>query len=486
MSRTLAVAALAAASALAAPAAAGAAAVIYDPTANTYTYFDDSAGQNEANAVTVRQVGTKLVIADTVAQRSGTNRCVVVGGTLECAAGTASLSLRLAGGSDRLDYRAPQAAFVDAGPDSDYVTAGHREGSLPRGVVTLAGGDGFDWISWFDAPSATSVTADDNVLDGIANENLLVHGFEGFHGTAFADRLWGSARADVFLGGNGDDSLAGGDGGDLFVTVDGDGADDHHGGPGVDGINYAPRSATPGVNVSLDNVANDGAPFERDNVRGNVENVTGTPGPDKLFSFSAFSTLDGLGGDDRLEGGDGPDQLIGGAGRDTLLAGLGADTVAAADREPDTIDCEQGSDVVTRDQLETKVQRCESDLVGVLRLERRALSADAGEAVPVGLSWRHPLRWKLLKSVAVHVSENGARLGTVTIDLRSGRAAASGAVGLASRGIALKRDGKLISATLPLRFEESVQGRRLQLAVEAVERSGRRQVVERAATVEVR
>lgn len=484
MSRTLAGAALAAAVVLAAPAAAGAASVGYDQANDTIVYTDVT--NSDSNQVTVKMVGTKLVISDVVAQTSSTSRCVVAGAAVECAAGTAKLSLQLLGGSDRVDWQAPQSGTISTGADSDNIAAGHRPGNLPRGLVTVDAGDGFDWISWFDAPSAVSVTADDDVLDGIAGENLLVHGVEGYAGSAFADRLWGSARADVFLGNGGDDSLAGGDGGDLFVSVESDGADDHHGGPGVDGINYGPRGAAQGVNVSLDNVANDGVPFERDNVRSNVENVTGTPGPDKLFSFSAFSTLDGGAGDDRLEGGDGPDHLIGGAGRDTLLAGPGTDTVAAADREPDTIDCEQGSDVATRDQLETKVQRCESDLVGVLRLKQRALTAAAGETTALGLSWQHPLRWKLLKSVAVHVSENGARLGTVTIDLRSGRAAASGAVDLASSRIALKRDGKLISATLPLRFDASVQGRRLQLAVEAVERSGRRQVVERAATVEVR
>jgi hypothetical protein len=485
MPRTsLAGAALAAAALLAAPAAAGAASVGYDQANNTIVYTDVT--NADSNQVTVKMVGTKLVISDVVAQTSSTSRCVVAGATVECAPGTAKVALHLLGGSDRVDWRAPQAATIDTGADSDHVAAGHRPGNLPRGLVTIVGGDGFDWISWSDAPGPTSVTADDDVLDGIAGENLLVHGFEGYQGSPFADRLWGSARADAFLGGNGDDSLAGGDGGDLFVSVDGDGADDHHGGPGIDGINYGPRSASPGVNVSLDNVANDGAPFERDNVRSNVENVFGTPGPDKLFSFAAFSTLDGGGGDDRLEGGAGPDNLVGGPGRDTLLAGLGADTVAAADGEADMIDCEQDADVVTRDRLETKVQRCESDLVGVLKLERRALTADAGETTPLALSWRHPLRWKLLKSVAVHVSEDGARLGTVTIDLRSGRAAAGGAVDLASRRIALERDGRLISATLPLRFDASVQGRRLTLAVEAVERSGRRQVVERAATVRVR
>lgn len=226
-----------------------------------------------------------------------------------------TVALRLGGGSDRVEYHLSRGGLIDTGTDGDYVVAGRRDGALPRGLVTVDTGDGLDWITWFGAPSATSLTADDNVIDGIANENLLVHNAEAFQGTDFADRLWGSARADVFLGGNGDDSLAGGDGGDLFVSIDADGADDHHGGPGIDGVNYGPRSASVGVNVSLDNVANDGVPFERDNVRSNVENVFGTPGPDKLFSFAAFSTLDGGGGDDdRLEGGAGPDNLVGGPG----------------------------------------------------------------------------------------------------------------------------------------------------------------------------
>lgn len=462
---------------------AGAASIGYDTAADTYFYVDET--NAEGNQVAVRMVGAKLVISDVVAQRTTTGRCVVAGPTVECGAGTARVAILLGGGNDRVEYRAPQAARIETGSGGDSIHAGGRDPSLPRQLVTIDGGDGFDWIEWARADRAVSVTADDDVLDGVAGENLLVRNLEGYQGSRFADRLFGSPRADVFIGNGGDDVLAGGEGGDLFVTTERDGADDHHGGPGVDGIHYGTRSGTTGVTVTLDNVADDGLPFERDQVRSNVENVTGTSFDDRLFSFGAFSTLDGGAGNDRLDGDAGPDQLIGGPGRDTLLGGSGADSISAGDSEADTIDCGPDRDVASRDRLETKVAGCESDLVGRLRLAQRALSATAGEPARIELAWRHPKRWKLLRTVTVHVSDGPARLGSLVVDPHSGRVRAEGAVRLAHRA-RLARDGGEISVALPVRFDAALQGRRLTLAVEAVEVGGRRQLIERAGTVQVR
>lgn len=474
-----------AATALAAPTAANAATISHNATTNTYTYVDDTPA-GEGNAVVARMVGSKLVISDKVAQRSTTSRCVVFNGTLECNASAARLELRLGAGQDRVDYQAPHAGLVDMGPDADYVQAGHRNPSLPRGTVTVDGGDSLDWIYWHDARGPVSVTADDNLLDGVAGEHLLVHNFEAYQGSAFDDRLWGGARADTFLANGGDDNVAGGAGGDLFIATQDDGTDDYHGGPDIDGIHYGTRSGTTGVNVSLDNVANDGVPFERDQVRSNVENITGTAGNDKLLSEGAFSTIDGGAGNDYIDGATGNDVLIGGQGRDTLIGGPGVDNLAAADREPDTLDCGTDRDLVTRDTFETKIMRCESDFVGILRLDRRAVRAAAGETTEIGLGWRHPLRWRLLRSVTLSVADGPARVGSIELDLHSGRAVASGEVRLARGRVELETEGRDVRAQLPVRFDATLQGRKLTLDVEAREHSGRRQVVQRAGTVRVR
>jgi Ca2+-binding RTX toxin-like protein len=227
-------------------------------------------------------------------------------------------------------------------------------------------------------------------------------------------------------------------------------------------------------------------PFDNDQVRSNVENITGTAGNDRILSEGANSTIDGGAGNDYIDGSTGNDVLIGGQGRDTLLGGPGVDNLVATDREPDTLDCGTESDIVNRDSFETKVMRCESDFVGVLRLDRRAIRATADEPTEIGLGWRHPLRWKLLRSVTIHVADGPARVGSIEIDLHSGRATASGAVRLARPKIELETEGRDVRAVLPVRFDATLQERKLTLAVEARERSGRRQVVERAATVRVR
>ena len=90
------------------------------------------------------------------------------------------------------------------------------------------------------------------------------------------------------------------------------------------------------VNVSLDDVANDGnaAASENDNVRTDVEDVWGGPGddhlvgndgPNKLFGDAGNDHLDGLGGDDELLGGDGSDFLDGGEDADLLQGDAGSD-----------------------------------------------------------------------------------------------------------------------------------------------------------------
>ncbi len=67
----------------------------------------------------------------------------------------------------------------------------------------------------------------------------------------------------------GNDIVAGGRGNDVFRASDG--ADDYHGGPARDTINYGHRSQP--LTIDLDNVADDGQAGEYDNVRSNVENI---------------------------------------------------------------------------------------------------------------------------------------------------------------------------------------------------------------------
>jgi hypothetical protein len=87
---------------------------------------------------------------------------------------------------------------------------------------------------------------------------------------------------------------------------------------------YAER--TKPVSVTLDGVANDGAPGENDTVT-HVENI---------FGGSAADTLVGNGQDNFLNGAEGNDTLRAQGGSDTLLGSEGADVVDGGDGTGDT------------------------------------------------------------------------------------------------------------------------------------------------------
>ncbi len=176
----------------------------------------------------------------------------------------------------------------------------------------------------------------------------------------------GGPGADRLLGGFGDDQLSGGGGNDTFddgCCIDTNpplNDDIYDGGPDTDTMIYASASAS--VTVTLDDVANDGLDAEQDNVKANVENVTGGSGSDLLTGDDDANvlnagggndnTLNGKGGNDTLtvafsatgtlSGGDGADRLIddsstpgsvlnGGAGADELSNSGLADTLNGDD-----------------------------------------------------------------------------------------------------------------------------------------------------------
>ena len=212
-----------------------------------------------------------------------------------------------------------------------------------------------------------------------------------------------SAAAPLFV-------FAAGDAGDDTLVAQGTGA--FSGGPGADFMAGGPGdrdrayylNPDVGVRVTLDGVANDGAPGEGDNVMPSIEWLVGTRvddvlignGADNVFEgFGGVDHLKGAGGDDslsgtgRFEGGPGDDNLgfwgsgptvqtppataIGGAGNDeisvrattgTVNAGPGDDTVFASG-SPQlgvTISCGPGIDIVHADAPDTVASDCETVL----------------------------------------------------------------------------------------------------------------------------
>jgi Ca2+-binding RTX toxin-like protein len=204
--------------------------------------------------------------------------------------------------------------------------------------------------------SGISINADTNKDITYANVETFVvsmtDGDDSFSGAgnavtgaAFATAItvYGGAGNDTLRGGAGDDTLDGGDGNDTFTTgAVADGNDTLIGGAGSDTADYSARTAP--LTISLDDVANDGAVGETDNVGSDIETLKGGAGDDILIGSSHADTIYGGPGNDTITGGGGNDVLYGDAGNDTFdegaasngadifNGGAGTDTVSYASR----------------------------------------------------------------------------------------------------------------------------------------------------------
>ena len=203
------------------------------------------------------------------------------------------------GGNDTVDYSSRSvrvAVFIDGGAndgtDADSNSVGEEGDNVRMDVERVFGGSGNDRLAGSNDTGFT----------------------EGFWGNGGNDLLQGLGGPDMFRGGSGADVMEGGSGTDQALF------DDHSG----------------DVNVTLDDVANDGnaAPAENDNVKSDIEEVAGGDGNDTLAGSNGPNTIDGgpgnddlkgLGGNDTLRGWDGHDFLDGGQGGDVLLGNAGND-----------------------------------------------------------------------------------------------------------------------------------------------------------------
>jgi RTX calcium-binding nonapeptide repeat (4 copies) len=160
--------------------------------------------------------------------------------------------------------------------------------------------------------------------------------------------LNGQRGDDLLRSGKGKDLLRGGDGKD---RLDGAGNRDKlDGGGGSDYAYYSSRSLN--LNISLDNVANDGEAGEKDLILFNVEHVQGGKGDDRITGNSGNNILRGGAGDDVLIGNDGNDELDGGPGTNNMSGGAGDDTFLAFNDERDTVNGGADDDTVTGDLID--------------------------------------------------------------------------------------------------------------------------------------
>jgi Ca2+-binding RTX toxin-like protein len=236
-------------------------------------------------------------------------------------------------------------------------------------------------VSIGNAKSATLAGRNDGETgeaDDVSTVEIVLGGSAGdvITGTGSANTLEGRAGNDTLSGGGGGDTLLGGGSVPLVGsgddTLDGGlGNDLYFGGDGNDTATFASRALP--VNVSIDDVANDGETGEAsefDNVTSDVENVDGGTGADTLTGSATANrlrgnagadTLTGLGGDDTLEGGTEGDTLTGGSGEDVLDGGAGDDTLNSRDNGTvDTVSCGEGTDTVNADTTDNVAADCET------------------------------------------------------------------------------------------------------------------------------
>jgi Ca2+-binding RTX toxin-like protein len=249
-------------------------------------------------------------------------------------------TVRGGGGPDVVDGGADDAESddVSGGDGDDQVRGNAGDDALAgdAGDDTLEGGGGAD--------DASGGGGNDNVTGG--------PGIDVVAGGAGNDTLDGSAigpvgedGADTVNGGEGNDAIEGGDGDDTMAG--GPGVDTMSGESGRDTVEYT--TAASSVTVTLNNRADDGERRERDNVRTDVENVSGGGVRDTFTGSRDANTLDG---------GTGEDFVDGRRGRDALLGGASVDVVRARDGRRDVVDCGQSTDFAIVDRVD-RVRRCE-------------------------------------------------------------------------------------------------------------------------------
>jgi Ca2+-binding RTX toxin-like protein len=288
-------------------------------------------------------------------------------------------SLEGRGGPDDL-HGAGGVDLLDGGNGTDTIQGGDGDdevinGAAPDGADTVMGGSGSDLSSYQDRLNALKVSLDNVADDGQAGENDDVRtsiekviggaGPDGLNGSDFdnflqggggADTVAGAAGEDTIKGDAGVDSLFGGD--DHDVIDGGAGADSMAGGPGVDTADYS--GALAGINVTIDDVANDGTPAEGDNVTSTIENVIGGRFNDNIDGNDNPNTLFGGLGTDTLRGFGESDVITGGKGTDELRGGNGPDELHAIDSTQDSLFCGANTDGYAADNIDTVNADCEN------------------------------------------------------------------------------------------------------------------------------
>jgi Ca2+-binding RTX toxin-like protein len=231
----------------------------------------------------------------------------------------------LAGGAgdDRL-YAAANADGADTFVgDEGSDTADYSARTAPL-ELTLANGAAAEANDGLPGEGDDLTQTMENVVGGRANDVLVGNGSPNeLRGGPGNDRIAsgpaGTCATDA-------DRLFGDEGDDVFeLGAASDCADRVSGGAGYDVATYHDRATA--VTVRHDDVANDGAPGEGDDIRTDVEEIVGGNGNDTLSGGNVAVRILGCGGDDTLTGSPLADSLSGGPGADVVSGLAGDDTL---------------------------------------------------------------------------------------------------------------------------------------------------------------
>jgi hypothetical protein len=309
-----------------------------------------TAGGGTANDVSVfLDQNNEITVVDDagIVEIPGDGCTVFFGDTAKCGTGATLVSAFLGDGNDEIQLESPVALVVNGESGNDTFFGGMARGGASR--TTFRGGTGTDTASYVNADRFVTVSLDDRALDGRPGDTDDIRAdVENVIGSRFPDTLTGSVASNILDGRSGPDVARGLDGDDTFPEGEfATGADDFSGGAGRDSVLYGQRRA--GITVDLDDVADDGAAGEADNVRGDIEVVSSGLGDDVLIGNAVANEFSSQAGTDRFEGRGGSDVLAavdgdaGNRGTDTLLGGGGNDRVSVADDVLDDVRCGAGT-----------------------------------------------------------------------------------------------------------------------------------------------
>jgi Ca2+-binding RTX toxin-like protein len=273
-----------------------------------------------------------------------------------------------------------------------------------RGVSTVEGGDGNDFLTVFSGSEALGGAGNDTLYGDVGAEILRGGpGHDSLVGWGGDDILYGDDGNDTLWGGTGNNTLIGGAGNDILWSMG-----------GIDTADYSTSPAWVNVNMNLRTAQTGGG--DGNHALGDtlvdLKNLIGsndTTHGDMLTGDGYDNILSGLLGDDTIAGGAGNDQLIGGAGadlldggagNDTLIGGLGNDLLQGGEGDDlihagagDTVDGGAGMDVLLSEDADLDVISS-TTMTGIERVDLTGVgntlivSADAiarnGVADPAG------------------------------------------------------------------------------------------------------